>query len=452
MIKLYNSLTNKLEEFKSLKEKEVSMYVCGSTVYNDMHIGNARPVVFFDVVSRFFQYVGYNVKFVSNFTDIDDKIIKKAESEGVDESVISERYIKSILETYRLLNCLPHYKNPKVTENMDNIINFIDLLVKKQGAYVVENDVYFDVTKDDDYGVLSGQTVENLISGSRVEENDKKQHSCDFNLWKETSVGKKWASPWGEGRPGWHTECVVMINNIFDGMIDIHGGGSDLKFPHHENEIAQSMIAYDHHIASYWMHNGRIDFNGEKMSKSIGNTVDAKGLVKEIGYGPFRLIILSVPYRQPLNYREEILNQAKTDYDKIYKAKLSLVRKLQLNKNITDYSGVVVENENLVNIKNEFINALSNDFNTANAITAIIKTVKLVNTFTRQKEFDEEYALQLLTLLSEQMWVLGIDKEIKVLSEEELTVVNQWQEARNNKNFELADELRQVIVEKGIEL
>lgn len=452
MIKLYNSLTNKLEEFKSLKEKEVSMYVCGSTVYNDMHIGNARPVVFFDVVSRFFQYVGYNVKFVSNFTDIDDKIIKKAESEGVDESVISERYIKSILETYRLLNCLPHYKNPKVTENMDNIINFIDLLVKKQGAYVVENDVYFDVTKDDDYGVLSGQTVENLISGSRVEENDKKQHSCDFNLWKETSVGKKWASPWGEGRPGWHTECVVMINNIFDGMIDIHGGGSDLKFPHHENEIAQSMIAYDHHIASYWMHNGRIDFNGEKMSKSIGNTVDAKGLVKEIGYGPFRLIILSVPYRQPLNYREEILNQAKTDYDKIYKAKLSLVRKLQLNKNITDYSGVVVENENLVNIKNEFINALSNDFNTANAITAIIKTVKLVNTFTRQKEFDEEYALQLLTLLNEQMWVLGIDKEIKVLSEEELTVVNQWQEARNNKNFELADELRQVIVEKGIEL
>ena len=337
MIKLYNSLTNKLEEFKPLKEKEVSMYVCGSTVYNDMHIGNARPIVFFDVVSRFFQYVGYDVKFVSNFTDIDDKIIKKAEAEGVDESVISERYIKSILETYKFLNCLPHYKNPKVTENMDSIIKFIDLLVEKQGAYVVDKDVYFDVTKDSDYGVLSGQTVENLISGSRVEENDKKQHSCDFNLWKETSVGKKWDSPWGEGRPGWHTECVVMINNIFDGMIDIHGGGSDLKFPHHENEIAQSMIAYDNHIASYWMHNGRIDFNGEKMSKSIGNTIDAKGLVKEIGHGPFRLIILSVPYRQPLNYREEILNQAKTDYDKIYKAKLSLVRKLQLNKNITEF-------------------------------------------------------------------------------------------------------------------
>ena len=452
MIKLYNSLTNKLEEFKPLKDKEVSMYVCGSTVYNDMHIGNARPIVFFEVVSRFFQYVGYNVKFVSNFTDIDDKIIKKAEAENVDESVISERYIKSILETYRLLNCLPHYKNPKVTENMDSIIEFIDLLVKKQGAYVVDKDVYFDVTKDSDYGVLSGQTIENLISGSRVEENDKKQHSCDFNLWKETAVGKKWDSPWGEGRPGWHTECVVMINNIFDGMIDIHGGGSDLKFPHHENEIAQSMIAYNNHIASYWMHNGRIDFNGEKMSKSIGNKIDAKGLVKEIGHGPFRLIILSVPYRQPLNYREEILNQAKTDYEKIYKAKLSLVRKLQLEKNIINYDNVVVEKEDLVNIKQEFVNALSNDFNTANAITAIIKTVKLVNTFTRQKEFDVEYALQLLTLLNEQMWVLGIDKEITVLNDEEFEVVNKWQEARKEKNFELADELRKVITEKGIEL
>ena len=452
MIKLYNSLTNKLEEFKPLKDNEISMYVCGSTVYNDMHIGNARPIVFFDVVSRFFQYVGYDVKFVSNFTDIDDKIIKKAEAEGVDESVISERYIKSILETYKLLNCLPHYKNPKVTENMDSIIKFIDLLVEKQGAYVVDKDVYFDVTKDDDYGVLSGQTVENLISGSRVEENDKKQHSCYFNLWKETTQGKKWNSPWGEGRPGWHTECVVMINNIFDGMIDIHGGGSDLKFPHHENEIAQSMIAFENHIANYWMHNGRIDFNGEKMSKSIGNTVDAKGLVKEIGHGPFRLIILSVPYRQPLNYREEILNQAKTDYEKIYKAKLSLIRKLQLNKGITDYSNKEIVKEELVNIKNEFINALSNDFNTANAITAIIKTVKLINTFTRQKDFDAEYALQLLSLLNEQMWVLGIDKEILPLNSEDYEIVNKWQEARNNKDFELADELRKVIVDKGIEL
>lgn len=452
MIKIYNSLTNKLEEFKPIKENELSMYVCGSTVYNDMHIGNARPVVFFDVVSRFFQYVGYKVKFVSNFTDIDDKIIKKAEAEGVDESVISERYIKSILETYKLLNCQPHYKNPKVTETMDEIIKFVELLVEKNGAYVVDNDVYFDVSKDDEYGILSGQTVENLISGCRVEENDKKHSSCDFNLWKETTVGKKWDSPWGCGRPGWHTECVVMIDKIFNGMIDIHGGGSDLKFPHHENEIAQSKIAFDHNIANYWMHNGRIDFNGEKMSKSIGNIVDAKGLVKEIGYGPFRLLILSVPYRQPLNYREELLNQVKADYEKIYKAKLSLCRKLQLQKNIVAKENIEIKNDDVLKIKQEFIDALSSDFNTANALTAIIKTVKMINTLTRQKEFDEGLAVDLLTLLNEQMWVLGIDKEIAPLNEEQLKVVLSWQEARNNKNFELADKLRQEIVEKGIEL
>ena len=449
MIKLYNSLTKKIEPFKPVKENEVSMYVCGSTVYNDMHIGNSRPIVFFDVVNRFFQYVGYDVKMVSNFTDIDDKIIKKALSEGVEEHVISERYINSITETYRLLNCLPHYKNPKVTENMDNIIKFIKLLVDKGGAYVVDNDVYFDVTKDETYGELSGQTIENLISGSRVEENDKKVNSSDFNLWKETEVGKKWDSPWGCGRPGWHTECVVMINNIFNGLIDIHGGGSDLKFPHHENEIAQSVVAFGDKLANYWMHNGRIDLNGEKMSKSIGNVIMAKELVQEIGYGAYRMLILSVPYRQPLNYRDELLNQAKGDFDKIYKTKLSLSRKLQIEKGIIK-ENIDITSENIKQIKEEFIEALSNDFNTANAITAIIKTTKLINTLVRQKEFDENYALQLLQLLDEQMWVLGIDSIVKPLNDIELELVRKWQTARNNKDFELADVLRKEINDKGI--
>ena len=449
MIKLYNSLTKKIEPFKPVKENEVSMYVCGSTVYNDMHIGNSRPIVFFDVVNRFFQYVGYNVKMVSNFTDIDDKIIKKALSEGVEEHVISERYIKSITETYKLLNCLPHYENPKVTENMDNIIKFIKLLVDKGGAYVVDNDVYFDVAKDETYGELSGQTIENLISGSRVEENDKKRNSSDFNLWKETEVGKKWDSPWGCGRPGWHTECVVMINNIFNGLIDIHGGGSDLKFPHHENEIAQSVVAFGDKLANYWMHNGRIDLNGEKMSKSIGNVIMAKELVQEIGYGAYRMLILSVPYRQPLNYRDELLNQAKGDFDKIYKTKLSLSRKLQIEKGIIK-ENIDITSENIKQIKEEFIEALSNDFNTANAITAIIKTTKLINTLVRQKEFDENYALQLLQLLDEQMWVLGIDSIVKPLNNIELELVRKWQTARNNKDFESADVLRKEINDKGI--
>ena len=449
MIKLYNSLTKKIEPFKPVKENEVSMYVCGSTVYNDMHIGNSRPIVFFDVVNRFFQYVGYNVKMVSNFTDIDDKIIKKALSEGVEEHVISERYIKSITETYKLLNCLPHYENPKVTENMDNIIKFIKLLVDKGGAYVVDNDVYFDVTKDETYGELSGQTIENLISGSRVEENDKKRNSSDFNLWKETEVGKKWDSPWGCGRPGWHTECVVMINNIFNGLIDIHGGGSDLKFPHHENEIAQSVVAFGDKLANYWMHNGRIDLNGEKMSKSIGNVIMAKELVQEIGYGAYRMLILSVPYRQPLNYRDELLTQAKSDFDKIYKTKLSLSRKLQIEKGIIK-ENIDITSENIKQIKEEFIEALSNDFNTANAITAIIKTTKLINTLVRQKEFDENYALQLLQLLDEQMWVLGIDSVVEPLNNIELELVRKWQTARNNKDFESADVLRKEINDKGI--
>ena len=449
MIKIYNSLTNKIEEFKPIKENELSMYVCGSTVYDDIHIGNSRPVVFFDTVARFFSYMGYKVRFVSNFTDIDDKIIKRALSEGVDESVISERYIKSIKETYSLLNCLPHFKNPKVTETMPQIIEFIQLLVDKGGAYVEGNDVYFDVSKAKDYGILSGQSVEKLINGARIEENDKKHNPCDFNLWKETEVGKKWDSPWGEGRPGWHTECVVMINDIFKGKIDIHGGGLDLKFPHHDNEIAQASVAYNNKIANYWMHNGRIDLAGEKMSKSLGNVVWAKDLVKEIGYGPYRLMILNVPYRQPMSFRPEIIEQAKTDYEKLTKARLSLVRKLQIDANITAYTKDI-KNEELVSLENEFKDAMSDDFNTANAITALQKTVKFVNVCARNNNLDIECASELLSILDKEMWVLGIDSKIEPLSQEDLELVRMWKEARANKDFEKADYYRAQITEKGI--
>ncbi len=449
MIKIYNSLTNKVEEFVPRKENEVSMYVCGSTVYNDIHIGNSRPVVFFDTVARFFMYMGYDVKFVSNFTDIDDKIINKAIQEGVDESVISERYIKSIKETYELLNCLKHYKNPKVTETMPQIIDFIKLLVEKGGAYVEGNDVYFDVTKVSEYGILSSQTIENLINGARIEGNSKKHNPCDFNLWKETEAGKKWDSPWGEGRPGWHTECVVMIHEIFKGPIDIHGGGLDLKFPHHDNEIAQSCVAFDNKIASYWMHNGRVDLRGEKMSKSLGNVIWAKDLVQEIGYGAYRLMILNVPYRQPMNFRDEALSQAKADYEKISKTRLSLIRKLQIEKDIIEYN-VEIKNKELLNIEKEFKEALSNDFNTANAITSIQKILKLINTCARNKEFDSDYACELLTLLDKKMWVLGIDSKIEVLNKDDLAIVKKWHEARAEKNFELADQYRNEISQRGI--
>lgn len=449
MIKIYNSLTNKMEEFKPIKDKTVTMYVCGSTVYDNIHIGNARPVIFFDTVARFFKYVGYDVYLVSNFTDIDDKIIRKAKELKVSESEVSEKYIKAILNTYKKLNILPHYKNPKVTENIDNIINFIQLLIDKKGAYAVDGDVYFDVSGVDDYGILSGQTKDNLIAGARIEENEKKEHPYDFNLWKKTEEGLKWNSPWGEGRPGWHTECVVMINQIFNGPIDIHGGGLDLKFPHHDNEIAQAEIAFNHHIANYWMHNGRVDLVGEKMSKSLGNIVWTDDLVDKYGYPIVRFMILNVPYRQPLNYKEELIEQVKTDYEKIYRAMVGLIRRLQLNFNETDYQTEITQPE-LIALNDEFIAALSDDFNTPNAITVIFKLVKLINNLTRQKDVEMKIIKEHITLLQKMLWVLGIDEEIKPLTEEDLALVRAWHAARDQKDFNLADKYREEVYAKGI--
>ena len=449
MIKLYNSLTNKLEEFKPIRENEVSMYVCGPTVYSNIHIGNSRPVVFFDTVCRFFMYLGYKVTYVSNFTDIDDKIIKRAKEEGITEKEVSEKYIASISETYKKLNCLPHYKNPKVTETMNEIIDFIDELVKKGGAYVVNNDVYFDVSKIKEYGILSGQTVENLISGARIDQNENKKNPIDFTLWKETQEGIKWDSPWGEGRPGWHTECVVMINSIFKGMIDIHGGGLDLKFPHHDNEISHSLCMYNNKIANYWMHNGRIDMGGEKMSKSLGNLIWTDDLLSRTTYQAFRLMILNVPYRQPLNYKEELITQAENDFEKIRRAYTSLYRDLELNYEIKKEE---VKDPELLKIKEEFINNMSNDFNTANGITSIFNLVKVVNGLLRNKEATFEKKLEAFNLLKDLLWVLGIEVDVKPLTDAEKDIVLAWYKARSDKDFEKADALRKEITERNIVL
>lgn len=446
MIKIYNSLTKKIEEFKPIKQDEISMYVCGPTVYNFMHIGNSRPVIFFDTVARFFKYLGYKVKYVSNFTDIDDKIIARSKEEGLSEEEVSEKYIKEITKTYQRLNCLPHYKNPKVTESMAEIIDFIQLLIIKGGAYVAGGDVYFNVEKVADYGLLSSQTIENLLSGARIEPNDKKINPIDFTLWKETNEGVRWPSPWSDGRPGWHTECVVMIKNVFGGKIDIHGGGVDLKFPHHENEIAQSRCAHEHEIANYWMHNGRIDFSGEKMSKSVGNVIWANDLLDQVGVEIYRLMILNVPYRQPLNYKDELLDQAKNDFDKIKRSYENLYRKVELsNEEFNFYI-----DEELTTIKNSFIDAMSNDFNTANAITSIFSISKLANTLLREKEFNYQKMNATLDLFKEMLWVLGIEPSIIPLSKEDKKLVNQYYDARTNKNFELSDKLRSEILEKGI--
>ncbi len=450
MIKIYNSLTNKLEEFKPIKEGEISMYVCGPTVYSTIHIGNSRPVIFFDTVARFFTYLGYNVKFVSNFTDIDDKIIKKALQEGVDEKVISERYIEDISNIYKKLNCLPHFKNPKVTENMENIIKFINEMIEIGGAYVADGDVYFDVLKIKEYGVLSGQTVENLLNGVRIENNDKKHNPIDFTLWKKTDAGIKWDSPFGEGRPGWHTECVVMIDDIFKGPIDIHGGGNDLKFPHHDNEIAQSLCLHNHKIANYWIHNGRIDLNGDKMSKSTGNVLWVNDLLERVPYQVYRLMMLNVPYRQLLNFKEDLFVQSTNDYEKIKRAYISLYRKLELVDAI-DFDCEVVKEE-IVNVKNEFIKSMKNDFNTANAITSIFSLTKLANVYIRNPQTSNEDLMQVLKCMYDMLWVLGIEVEVKALTNDEKELVKNWNQAKKEKNFELADKLRQEIIDKNIVL
>ena len=448
MIKIYNSVSNKLEEFKPLKEGEVSMYVCGPTVYNNIHIGNSRPVVFFDTVARFFKYLGYKVTYVSNFTDIDDKIIKKALEEGVSEKEISERYIASIKETYKKLNCLPHDKNPLVTENIDSIIAFIDEMVKKDGAYAMDGDVFFDVLKIKEYGALSGQSVENLISGARIEQNEKKRNPIDFTLWKKTETGIKWPSPWGDGRPGWHTECVVMINNIFKDKIDIHGGGNDLKFPHHDNEIAQSLCVHNNMIANYWIHNGRVDLAGEKMSKSLGNVLWADDLVDRIGAQVYRLMMLNVPYRQLLNYKEELVSQTMTDYEKIKRAYISVYRKLELIDSLN--FNIEVKNPQILDLIEEFKNNMGNDFNTANAITTIFKVTKIINNLIRSKDTSVSDLQDALKALKDMLWVLGIEPDVAPLSNEDKELVISWNKAKAEKDFEKADKLRSEISERNI--
>ncbi len=445
MVKIYNSLTKTIEEFHPIKENEVMIYVCGPTVYNYIHIGNTRPVIFFDTVVRFFKYLGFKVTYVSNYTDIDDKIINRAKEEHITEEQVTEKYILAFEKTCERLNCLRLDFNPRVTENMSGIIDFIQLLVSKDGAYEVDGDVYFDVAKDPDYGILSGQSIENMLNGVRIDPNLRKRNPIDFNLWKETAEGKNWPSPWSQGRPGWHTECVVMINSIFHGKIDIHGGGSDLKFPHHENEIAQSVCANGHKLANYWMHNGRIDMEGEKMSKSLGNVVWAHELLDRIDYQTFRLMVLNVPYRQPMNYKEELLEQAKKDSEKIYRSYLTIFRQLELSEKTKP-----AEDEEIKTLRAGFVDAMSDDFNTANAITSVFQMTKLANSLLREKEQNLPRMTAALNLFGDMLWVLGMNFEIKPLSETDVSLVKKWHEARKNKDFQLADELRQQINAKGI--
>lgn len=444
-IKVYNSLTNKIEDFKPLKEDEISMYVCGPTVYNDAHIGNGRPVIFFDVVKRFFKYLGYKVTMVENFTDIDDKIIKKAEEEKVSEEVISKRYIEAFLKVCDESGCENDIIRPKVTENIEEILDFIKKLVDNGYAYVAGDDVYFRVRSVKEYGMLSNQKLEELDTGARIDINTQKEDPRDFTLWKKTSDnGRKWDSAFGSGRPGWHTECVVMIHKILGEKIDIHGGGIDLKFPHHENEIAQSMALYKNSIANYWIHNARIDLKGEKMSKSLGNVIWLKDVLQKYPYQAYRLFILANHYRQNVSYSDELLASMTNEWVKLRKCYVSLYRNLEL-KNKLKLNKATTGME-------KFIEEMCYDFNTANALTSIYDLVKLINKDLRNPNTSDDILLNELNALNDMFEIFGLSADIKPLKEEEIELVNAWQNARKNKDFNLADELRNKINNAGIEL
>lgn len=444
-MRIFNSMNQRVEEFKPLHEHEVHMYVCGPTVYNYPHIGNARPIVVFDTLKRTFQAIGYNVKMVSNYTDVDDKIIKVAKECGVSEAEITEKFINAYNNDRLSLHAAMPDAAPRVTETMDAIIAFIKLLVDKGHAYEIEGDVYFRVNSVESYGKLSNQQVDDLLVGARIDENSKKENPLDFTLWKKTEEGIKWDSPWSVGRPGWHTECVVMINQEFDNehTIDIHGGGMDLKFPHHENEIAQSRAAYDSPIANYWIHNGMVNIDGEKMSKSLGNVIWAKDMIAKIGGNVLRWVMLSAHYRAPLNINEEAIETAKKELNRVATAMKQAYVKLGL----ADVTMNEVYDETQLA---PFLDAMQDDMNTPNAFAAAFETVKVLNQALRQKDSDLMLVKALVRTLENMMDVLGIEIPRLTMSEEDKQLHRQWKAAVKEKDFDTADQYRAKLIEKGI--
>ncbi len=442
-IKVYNSLTNKVEKFEPLEENKVSMYVCGPTVYGYPHIGNMRPVVVFDVLRRFLSYIGYEVTYVSNFTDVDDKIIKAAQKEGKTEKELTEYYIQEFKRTSELVGSMIPNITPKVTEYINAIISYVDNLVKIGAAYVVDGDVYFRVSKIKDYGSLSGINIDDLIIGARIEENTNKESPLDFALWKKTTEGINWESPWGRGRPGWHTECCVMIDTIFPHhYIDIHGGGYDLKFPHHENEIAQSEATHGNKIAKYWMHNAFINFGNEKMSKSLGNVIYAKDLIAQYGGPVVRLVILSAHYRQPVNFTEDTVKASIQEVNKMKMATKQAALILQT-------SGVDLDKGQPTYIEN-FLKALADDLNTANALMELYNVIKLINAEVRTKEKDINKLNDLFRSMLDMYKVLGLNIEYVKLTEEDKKLYQKYLESKENKDFSLSDQLRSELINKGI--
>lgn len=441
-MKIYNTKTLKKEEFKPITEGEVKMYVCGPTVYDNVHIGNVRPVVVFDTLRRTFEELGYKVKYVSNYTDVDDKIIKRSKELGISEKELTDKMIAAYNDIRHKLNAADLYKTPRVTETMNEIISFIDGLVDKGAAYEKDGDVYFRTSSVADYGSLSNQNLDDLQVGARIEENDLKESPLDFALWKKTEDGIKWPTRYSIGRPGWHTECVVMINKELGSLIDIHGGGKDLKFPHHENERAQSMAINESELANYWVHSGMIDINGVKMSKSLGNFITAKDILSKVDPMVLRWFLLATQYRDDVNVSDEIIESSKAELTKIITAYKQACVKLEVNDIKVD--GVDED------AYKRFMDAMADDLNTPNAYAVIFEIVKNINQLVRVKEINFEALGKEVNTLVRCMNVLGIVLPDMTMSDEDKKMYQEWMDAKSVKDFKKADKLRTELSQKGI--
>ncbi|MDQ0157021.1 cysteine--tRNA ligase [Robertmurraya andreesenii] len=449
-IKIYNTLTRKKEEFVPLEEGKVKMYVCGPTVYNYIHIGNARPAIVFDTVRRYLEFRGYDVNYISNFTDVDDKLIRVAGELGEEVPVIADRFIQAYHEDVQALGCRQADTHPRVMENMDIIIGFIATLIDKGYAYESEGDVYFHTRKFKEYGKLSHQSIDELRIGARIAVGEKKQDALDFALWKAAKPGEiYWESPWGKGRPGWHIECSAMARKYLGDTIDIHAGGQDLAFPHHENEIAQSEALTGKEFARYWMHNGYINIDNEKMSKSLGNFVLVHEIIERHDPQVLRFFMLSVHYRNPINYSEELLENTQSALERIKTSFQNLKHRIEASSNLTENDQHWLDQ--IQQQHGEFIEAMDDDFNTANAISVLFELSKLANLYLMEKNTAVTVIEAFINEFETLFGVLGLTLEEEMLLDEEIEELIQKRiQARKDRNFKLADEIRDQLKDMNI--